>query len=217
MSRRRRLAAPRTRPCVPSGLNAGDSGPSTVVELDPLLDLAGHDVLDDERLVLLGAREVREPVADRRPGDPRHEVAAQAAGRARCTRSRGPCRSPSSGCRMNWPSFAEIRMMSSSWSLRLPTTAAIMSPVGDGSIESDRRRSRVRSRVGREVAPVVGRPLLVAERLEPLLQVAIELLVEVLGLELQRFLVGALAAADARSCAARTGTAAGLPCPTSIR
>ena len=48
----------------------------------------------------------------------------------------------------------------------------------------------------REVAAVVLRPLLVAERLEAVLQVLVELLVELVGLELERFLVGAVAAAD---------------------
>ena len=48
----------------------------------------------------------------------------------------------------------------------------------------------------REVAAVVGRTLLVAERLEAILQVLVELLVELLGLEPEGFFVGALAAAD---------------------
>src|SRR5258708_30967728 len=50
--------------------------------------------------------------------------------------------------------------------------------------------------VGREVAAVVGRPLLVAERLEPILQVAFERLVEFVRLHSERLFVGVLAAAD---------------------
>ena len=42
-----------------------------------------------------------------------------------------------------------------------------------------------------DVAAVVRRPLLVAERLEPFLHVAIELIVEVLRVDLQRLSVGA--------------------------
>jgi hypothetical protein len=50
--------------------------------------------------------------------------------------------------------------------------------------------------VRREIAPVVGGPLLVAERLEPVLHVALEGLVELVLLHLQRFFVRVLAAAD---------------------
>ena len=90
---------------------------------------------------------------------------------------------------MTVPSFVEIRTMSSSWSLRLPTTAAIRSPDGDGSIDSTLLYF-VFARIGREVAAVVDRPLLVAERLEAILQVLLELLVELVGLDAERFLVG---------------------------
>ena len=48
-----------------------------------------------------------------------------------------------------------------------------------------RSRTRVFCGIGREVAAVVGRPLLVAERLEAVLQVLLELLVELLGVELE--------------------------------
>ena len=50
--------------------------------------------------------------------------------------------------------------------------------------------------VGRQIAAVVGRPLLVAERLEPLLQIAVEGLIEFLRRHLERFFVGVFAAAD---------------------
>ena len=93
------------------------------------------------------------------------------------------------------PSLADTRTMSSSWSCRLPVATAIRSPEGDGSIDSA-FVYWVSLGVRREVAPVVGRPFLVAERLEAVLQVPVELLIELLGLHLERLLVGALAAAD---------------------
>ena len=93
------------------------------------------------------------------------------------------------------PSLAESRTMSISRSLRLTVTAAIRSPDGDGAIESASAKS-VFSLFGGEVAAVVGRPLLVAERLEAILQVALEVLIELVLLHLERFFVGVLAAAD---------------------
>jgi hypothetical protein len=51
-------------------------------------------------------------------------------------------------------------------------------------------------RIGCEVAAVIGRPFLVAERLEAILQVLFELLIELLGLEFERLFIGILAAAD---------------------
>ena len=52
------------------------------------------------------------------------------------------------------------------------------------------------SRFGARFAAVVGRTLLVAERLEAILEVLLELLVELLGLQPEGFLVRALAAAN---------------------
>ena len=52
------------------------------------------------------------------------------------------------------------------------------------------------SRFGARSLAVVGRAFLVAERLEAILQVLVELLVELVRLELERFLVRAVAAAD---------------------
>ena len=63
-------------------------------------------------------------------------------------------------------------------------------------LDREHRRELRLLRVRRQVAPVVGRPLLVAERLEPILQVFLELLVELFRLQLERFLVGVVAAAD---------------------
>ena len=77
-------------------------------------------------------------------------------------------------------SFVDSRMMSSSWSLRLPAATAIRSPEGEGSIETTTDVVRLAA-LRREVAAVVGRALLVAERLEAVLQVLVELLVELLG------------------------------------
>ncbi len=79
--------------------------------------------------------------------------------------------------------------------LRLTVTAAIRSPDGDGAIDSASREVGLLL-VGREIAAVVGRTLLVAERLEAFLQVALEVLVELVLLHLQRFFVSVLAAAD---------------------
>ena len=93
------------------------------------------------------------------------------------------------------PSFDEISTTSSSPSLRLTVTVA-------DQIARRRRRNRQRLRVvrlllvRRQVAAVVGGPLLVAERLEPFLQIAFERLVEFVGLHLERFFVRVLAAAD---------------------
>ncbi len=57
-----------------------------------------------------------------------------------------------------------------------------------------RRLLRIRS----EVAAIVGRPLLVAERLEAILEVLVELLIEFVGGDLERLLVGVLAAPNHR-------------------
>ena len=159
------------------------------------LDLAREHVLDDERALLLGPDEVREPVAFR----------------ATRTSTGISGRSPSPGYTM-WskpmslskplvrlrtidPSFDDTSTMSSSRSLRF---------AGDDGNQIARGRRRDRQRlgepgllaVGRQIASVVGRPLLVAERLEPVLQVPIERLVELVRLHLEGFFVGVLAAAD---------------------
>ena len=59
-------------------------------EVVALLDLAGDDVLQDQRSLLLGAHEVGDAVARRRPGQPGDGVPASARER-RCTRTRCPC------------------------------------------------------------------------------------------------------------------------------
>ena len=79
--------------------------------------------------------------------------------------------------------------------MRLTVTTAMRSPEGDGAI--DERLGEVGPlAVGREVAAVVGRALLVAERLEAILQVAVERLIELVLVHPQRFFVRILAAAD---------------------
>ena len=223
-SRRRRvkmsadavLQRRRTRRLRPSGLNAGDSGPSTLVSskrrsISPATTFWRISVLFFSVRAKYAMRSPTGAQAIHGTRLPRRPPAVAMYSKPRSLSK------PLVRLRMTWPSLAESSTMSSSWSSRLPTTAASMSPRRRRLDREHRRRTCVRSGLGREVAAVVGRPLLVAERLEPLLQVAIELLVELLRLELERFFVGALAAADARSCAARTGTAAGLPCPTAIR
>ena len=88
---------------------------------------------------------------------------------------------------MTEPSLVDSSTMSSSRSRRLPLIAAIRSPDGDGSIDSTLRVARL-LRIRREVAAVVGRPLLVAERLEALLEIAVELLIPFVGVHVERFL-----------------------------
>ncbi len=85
--------------------------------------------------------------------------------------------------------------MSSSPSLALPVTAASRSPDGR-RLDGEDGRVLGLATLRREVAAVVGGSLLVAERLEPVLQVPLELLVEFVGRDAQRFLVRRLAAAD---------------------
>ncbi len=93
------------------------------------------------------------------------------------------------------PSLLEIRMTSISRSSRLNV-------IDGDQIAGGRRRNRdglgelrllsVRG----QIAAVVGRPLLVAKRLEAIFQVALEGLVELVLLHLQRVFVGVFAAAD---------------------
>ena len=69
------------------------------------------------------------------------------------------------------------------------------SPEGDGAIENASAKW-VFSLFGDRSAAVVGRTLLVAERLEAVLQVTLERLIELVLLHPQAFFVGVLAAAD---------------------
>ena len=100
-----------------------------------------------------------------------------------------------SGCGRSSRPSPRCRTMSSSRSLRLTVTTAIRSPEGDGAIDSASVKW-VFSWFGARFAAVVGRPLLVAERLEALLQVALERLIELVRRHPERFFVGVLAAAD---------------------
>ena len=76
-----------------------------------------------------------------------------------------------------------------------------------------RRLLRIRS----EVAAVVGRPLLVAERLEAILQVLVELLIEFVSGDLEGLFVRVLTAADHRLAQREEVAREVRPCPTSIR
>ena len=104
------------------------------------------------------------------------------AGRDEVTRSPCPCRSPWSGCGSTWPSLRRDQH-----DVELAILAGCRSSRRSGRPTAT-ARSTARcvkcgsSRVRRQVAAVVGRPLLVAERLEALLQVAVELLVELVRL-----------------------------------
>ena len=106
--------------------------------------------------------------------------------------------------------------MSSSPSFRLPLATAIKSPEGDGSAEIAWLKERLLGIRG-EIPAVVGRPLLIAERLEALFEIPFELLIEFVAFQLERFLVGVVTTANDRLSAARTGTGGRLPCPTAIR
>ncbi len=85
--------------------------------------------------------------------------------------------------------------MSASPSLRFTVTTASRSPDGEGAIDSACGVLGLLL-VRREVAAVVGRTFLVAERLEAFLQVALERLIEFIRRHLEGFFVGVLAAAD---------------------
>ena len=164
-------------------------------QVELVFDLARDDVLQDERARLLGADEVAEPVARRRPRHPRHGVPA-AAGRdqelvaVRLVEALGQVADDAAVLARDQDDVGFL----------------VLAVAGDDGNEVARRRrlggERVGERallgVGRQVAAVVRRPLLVAERLEAVLQVLLELLVEVLGIDLEGFLVGVVAAADHR-------------------
>jgi hypothetical protein len=160
---------------------------------DPLLDVARQHVLDDQRALFLGPDEVGEPIALGRPRHPRvgrlvdahlHEVVeaeilVEAAGQVADDRS----------VLRRHEDDVELLI------LAIDRHDAIRSPEGDGAIDSA-SANFVFSLFGDRSRPVVGRPLLVAERLEAVLQVALEVLVELVLLHPQRFLVRVLAAAD---------------------
>ncbi len=156
------------------------------------LDLLGQHVLDDQRSLLLGPHEVGEAIALGRPRHPRHleplahlhdvieaHVLVEAARQV-----------------------AHERAVLGGQEHQIEL--AILAVDGHRRDQIAGRRRRNRERLGemrlllvrREVASVVGRALLVAERLEAILQVALEALVELVPLHLQRFFVRVFAAAD---------------------
>ena len=158
----------------------------------PQLDIAREHVLDDERPLLLGAHEVREPIAPRRPRHPRHleplaheDDVIEAHVLVEAARE-----------------VADDRAVLGRQQDHVEL--AVFSIHGRDRHQIARGRRRDREGVGvigllavrREIAAVVGRPLLVAERLEPILQIALEGLIELVLLHAERFFVRVLAAAD---------------------
>ena len=142
---------------------------------DPVIDLQGQDVLDDQGPFLLGADEIRDTIAARRPRQPRHRVGAltahrdvgepvvhvEAVGQVADDR-------PVLARDQNDVDFAVL---------------AVDGDDGDEIARGGRRdgeglRVARLLRIGRQIASVVGRPLAIAERLEAILQVAFEGLVE---------------------------------------
>ncbi len=176
----------------PSGEMFGDSGLSTRLQREPVLDIAGQHVLDDQRLVLLVAHEIGEAIADRRPRHPRHHVAE--------TRLRDVLEAAIlvEAGRQVAHDRPVLRREQDDVELLI---AAVAGHDGD-EIARRRRLDRDRARVvrpfriGGEILAVVGRPLLVAERLESIFQIFLELLVELARGHLERFFVRARAAAD---------------------
>ena len=69
-------AAPRSATVRAVGREVRRLGLVDRLHRDALLDLAGEHVLDDQRALLLGAHEVGEAIALRRPRHPRHRVPA---------------------------------------------------------------------------------------------------------------------------------------------
>ena len=160
---------------------------------NPRFNLPGQHVLDDQRAFLAGADEVGEPIADRRPRHPRHRHAVDA----------------------HHHEIGEAEILVEAFGEVADDRAvlgrdqhdvdfAILAVDGDDRDQIAGRRRRDRERfgvlgllgVGSEVAAVVGRPLLVAERLEAVLDVAIEGLVELFRFHPEGFFVGVFAAAD---------------------
>ena len=165
-------------------------------QVDAHLDLLRDHVLHDQRTVFFRAHEIGEAIALRRPGHPRHRVPASARRRQVLE-----AHALIEAARQVADDRAVLRRDQDDVVLAV---AAVAGHAGD-QIARGRRFDRQHvgelalARIGRQVAAVVGRPLLVAERLEALLQVAIELLVPFLGRDLERFLVGVVAAADHRT------------------
>jgi hypothetical protein len=165
------------------------------VQLDAVDDLLGDDVLDDDPLALSHADDVRDPVAARGPRQPGHRVPPRAGD----------------------GQVVELHVLVESGREVADDRAvlarheddvelAVLAVAGDDGEEVARGRRLGRDRgheaglfrARRQVAAVVGRALLVAERLEAVLQVLLERLVELLGAQLERLVVGAVAAADHR-------------------
>ena len=174
------------------------------LDVDLLLDLPGQDVLNDQRPRLspcarryasrspLGDHDIHGTVLKRPPGEVMYSQPLSWS-------------KPLVRLRMIEPSLAETRTMSSSPSFRLPLATAIRSPEGDGSAEIAWLKDGLLADSGARFAAVIGRPLLVAERLEALFEIPFELLIEfVAAVSWNASCVGVVTAADDRLAAARS-------------
>ncbi len=173
---------------------SGDSGMSTVFSSIRFSIFFVTTFWRISVFCLLGAREVGDAVAGRRPRHPRHGVVAEAAGRRDVLVAVVLVEAAGQVA----DDLAVLRRHQDDVELLILAVAG-----GDGhqvaggrGLDRDDHDVRRLAALRREVLAVVGRALLVAERLEAILQVLVELLVELLGLQPERFFVGALAAAD---------------------
>ena len=170
----------------------GDSGLSTPLHVDARLDLGREHVLDDERLVFLLLHEIRDAVANGRPRHPGHHVAE-----ARVREVLEPAIDIEAGGQVAHDR-AVFGRHENDVELLVATVAGRHGDEVAGRRRLDGNRARILRalRIGRQVLSVVCRPLFVAKRLEPILQILFELLIELAGRDLERFFVGARSPAD---------------------
>ena len=187
------VAQARERDVAPARRNRRRLGLVHGLHREALLDVGRDDVLQDQRLLFFRAHEVRELIADRRPRHPRHGV-PPAAGRRDVGKPHPLVEA-----------LGEVADDRAVLGGQQHDVQLLLAPVADHRGHQVARRRRLDREhrgvlrllgVGRQVAPVVGRTFLVAERLEAILQVLLELLVELFGLELKGLFVRVFAAAD---------------------
>ena len=160
---------------------------------DADFDLARDDVLQQQRSVLFRADEVREPIALRRPRHQRHGVETHPR-----ERNRLEAEILVEAVRQ----VADDRAVLGGEQQDVELAVALIAAHRRDQIARRRRLDRQHVAVAallrarREIASVVGRALLVAERLEALLQVAIELLIPFVRVDVEGFLERVVAAAD---------------------
>ena len=164
-------------------------------EVDHLLGLAGHHVLQHQRSVLPLADEVRQAIVDPRPGHPRHRVPPRAGELNRLV--------PEILVEARGQVAHDLAVLGRQQDdVDLPVLP--VDGVGGEEVAGRRRLDRVDGQVprlegvGGEVAAVVVGPLLVAEGLEPAPDVRLELDVELLVGDVERVLVDVALAADDR-------------------